>query len=209
MQIRHLVTTSALALALVSLAVTPAHAEPAPPTIQFTTALAGSTIETSLVGGTFAVAKDGASVAVADRAGHPVLTLPLSLRLDGSERPFDYVVDHDATVLRLTPRLEPADIARAPVTPVASPQENLDAQLAVAGQLGLANVLGAFAGFVVGATFGCLVALALGCLPGAVPLAGVGSVIGTLLVGGPALVIGVIDLITTFNAPPGTTRFAR
>ena len=50
--------------------------------------------------------------------------------------------------------------------------------------------------------------LGIALIPGIVTGAGVGGVIGTIIAGGPTLVVAGIDLINTLNAAPGTTVWA-
>ncbi|RYF44488.1 MAG: ammonium transporter, partial [Comamonadaceae bacterium] len=47
-----------------------------------------------------------------------------------------------------------------------------------------------------------------GCLPFGVTGAGIGAIVGTIAVGGPTLIVAGIDLLTTLNAPPGTTKWS-
>lgn len=106
----------------------------------------------------------------------------------------------------------------APVTPVASPAENQAAQQAFLTQFGIATSVGGFGGTAVGAIIGCavggvitaptIVFVPAGCLAGAVPGAGLGAIIGTIVVGGPALVVSGTELVQALTAAPGTTKWA-
>lgn len=108
-----------------------------------------------------------------------------------------------------------------PLTPVASPQENQAAQVAFNTQLGTAVAVGGFAGTVTGAAIGCGAGAALGlpfailpgalggCLAGAGLGAGIGGVGGTIAAGGPTLVVAGNELLQTFNAAPGTSKWAQ
>lgn len=95
-------------------------------------------------------------------------------------------------------------------TPVASPEENLLAQQNFASQLGLATAIGGFTGTAIGFGIG-----AIGFLAGPVALATIptfatiGGIVGTIVAGGPTLVVAGIDLLNTLNAAPGTTQFAK
>ncbi|MDJ0482687.1 ammonium transporter, partial [Rhodococcus pyridinivorans] len=83
------------------------------------------------------------------------------------------------------------------------------AQQNFASQLGIATAVGGLAGTIIGAVVG-----GLGLLGGPVGLAsiplgaGIGGVIGTIVAGGPTLIVAGIGLIQTLTAPPGTTVYA-
>jgi hypothetical protein len=102
------------------------------------------------------------------------------------------------------------------VQPIASPLENQRAMNDFSTQFGIATAVGGFVGtaigVVVGGITGCILGLPLfgvGCLPAAVAGAGVGGILGTIAVGGPALGIAGLDLINTLQAAPGTTKWAK
>ncbi|WP_054812811.1 hypothetical protein [Nocardia arizonensis] len=77
----------------------------------------------------------------------------------------------------------------------------------------MGTFLGTTAGLVVGAVAGCILGLPLfgiGCVPAAVAGAGLGSILGTIVVGGPGpvLVLSAVELVETLAAPDGTSKWA-
>lgn len=191
------------------------YAQPAPPSgIEYEVKLLDKTIVTTLDGGHFDVAADQRSVDIEDEAGNTVLTLPLSFALDGVAHPYATTVSTDGRVLELTPDLDPAKASPSLLKPTASLLENQRAQEAFATQFGIATAIGSFTGLVVGVVVGAVVgcvlglpALGVGCIPAAIAGATIGGIIGTIVVGGPALVIAGVDLVQTLTAPPGTTKW--
>ncbi|MBF6206030.1 ammonium transporter [Streptomyces gardneri] len=184
------------------------HAQPAAapvPDIGYEAQLVGNKIVTTLTAGTFE-ARAGA-VDIKDTAGNVAVTLPLAFRQDGLEYPMPHVVRDAGKVLELTVVKDAAQ-ARPAATPVASPFENQRAQDAFLSQFGIATAVGGFIGTVIGAIVGLT-----GLIGGPIGIgtvlagAGIGGIIGTVVVGGPALIIAGIDLISTLAAPPGTTKW--
>ncbi|WP_406270030.1 ammonium transporter [Nocardia sp. NBC_00881] len=184
------------------------HAEPAAtpvPNIEYKAQLIGEKIVTTLTGGTFSAS--GGSVDVKDEAGNVVVTMPLAFRQDGLEYPLPYAVKDADRVLELTVVRDAAH-ARPAATPVASPYENQLAQQAFLTQFGIATAVGGFIGTAIGAAIGLI-----GIVGGPVGIgtvltgAAIGAVIGTLVAGGPTLIVAGIDLLNTLNAPPGTTQW--
>lgn len=99
----------------------------------------------------------------------------------------------------------------APEVPVASAIENDRAQQHFNTNLGTAMQIGGIAGTATGAAIGCAIGLIgaiVGCIPGAITGAAIGGVVGTLAFGGPTLVYSAIDVVQTWQAPPGTTKWA-
>lgn len=188
-----------------------AQAAPAAvPDIGYHTALVGKTVVTTLTHGTFEV--NGETVDVVDESGATVVTLPLAVREGSTEYPLPHAVREGGRVLELTAAKDSAT-ARPAAEPVASPQENLAAQDNLTSQIGLASAIGGLIGTVLGAGIGLLVAAGSGVGIPAIPAAivsgaALGGVIGTIAVGGPTLIIAGVDMIHTFLAPPGTTRWA-
>ncbi|WP_280218610.1 ammonium transporter [Nocardia neocaledoniensis] len=196
-----------LAAALVGTGV--AHAEPVTPDVEFRTELIGNTVVTTLTNGTFTI--DGGKVDVRDEAGATLVSLPLSVRDGALEYPLPHKLREDSRVLELT-AVKDVAAARPNLTPVASPAENYAAQANFASTFGLATAIGSFVGMAIGAVIGLVVGAAaggIGALPGFITGATVGGIIGTIVAGGPTLVVAGIDLINTLTAPPGTTRWAQ
>ncbi|MCD2116104.1 MULTISPECIES: ammonium transporter [Rhodococcus] len=184
----------------------------------------GESVVTVIDAGSFQVSGDGKSVELQDDEGDTVLSLPLAIQLGDLQLPFEREVSEDGKTLTLTPVTDlskatpvaPEDKVGASLTPVAlklsdvaSPDENLKAQQNFASQLGIATAVGGLAGTIIGAVVG-----GLGLLGGPVGLAsiplgaGIGGVIGTIVAGGPTLIVAGIGLIQTLTAPPGTTVYA-
>lgn len=184
------------------------HAEPdatTVPDIGYRAELIGNKVVTTLTEGTFELRGD--AVDIKDAAGDVAVTLPLAFRQDGLEYPMAHLVRDAGRVLELTVVKDVAQ-ARPAATPVASPFENQRAMDAFLSQFGIATAVGGFIGTVIGALVG-LTGLIGGPVGIATVLAGagIGGIIGTIVVGGPALIIAGIDLISTLAAPPGTTKW--
>lgn len=208
MRIRKIAAAVVPLIATATFGASTAHAAPAAtPDIGYRTELAGNTVVTTLTHGTFEVAGD--TVGIVDESGATVLTLPLAVREGGIEYPLPHVVRDEGRVLALTAVKDPA-AARPAAEPVASPQENMAAQDNLTSQIGLASAIGGLIGTVLGAGIGLLVTAGtgIGIPAGIITGAALGGVIGTITVGGPTLIIAGVDMINTFLAPPGTTRWA-
>lgn len=223
MKLSKLVVTSALVAAAMGLASGTAYAAPEAPAapgtseeIGFESNLEDRTIVTTIDAGVFKVADDGKTVDVLDSKDAVVVTLPLSFNLGGLNFPYEQNVDNDGKTLRLVPQLDltkaSANSRSLGATPVASTEENLIAQETFASQLGIATAIGGLTGTAIGAIVvgvsTCVVSALLLCLPGVATGATVGGIIGTIVAGGPTLLIAGIDLLNTLAAPPGTTKFA-
>ncbi|MDJ0360056.1 ammonium transporter [Rhodococcus sp. H29-C3] len=220
MKLSKMVVTSVFVAAAMGLASGTAYADPTPAApeapaqdIGYESNLEDRTIVTTIDAGVFKVADDGKTVDVLDQADNVVVTLPLSFNLGGLSFPYEQNVDDDGKTLRLVPQLDltkaSANSRTLGATQVASTEENLIAQQTFATQLGIATAIGGFTGTIIGALAG-----GLGFLGGpvgfaSVPLgATVGGIVGTIIAGGPTLVVAGIDLINTLNAAPGTSKFA-
>src|SRR5262249_40946 len=149
--------------------------------------------------------------------------------------PIKSVLEENGTVLKLTPaKPDNVDlnkpVAAAPVAAVAdtkadqkapikadkpvllkdvaSPIENQRAMSDFAAKFGLATAIGGLVGTAIGAAIGCVVTLVAGCVPGLVTGAGVGGIVGTVTVGGPALVGAGVELVNTMQAADGSTQWS-
>ncbi|WP_338888952.1 ammonium transporter [Rhodococcus sovatensis] len=219
MKLSKLVVTSVLVAAAMGLASGTAYADPTPDApattenINYESNLEDRTIVTTIDAGVFKVADDGKTVDVLDSADKVVVTLPLSFNLGGLNFPYEQNVTDNGKTLRLVPQLDltkaSANSRSLGATPVASTEENLIAQQTFATQLGIATAIGGFTGTAIGFGVG-LLGFAGGAIGLAtVPLAAtVGGIIGTIVAGGPTLVVAGIDLINTLQAAPGTSKFA-
>ncbi|WP_405179516.1 ammonium transporter [Nocardia sp. NBC_01377] len=186
------------------------HAQPVEaklPDIGYDMRLVSNKIVTTLTHGTFEVT--GETVTIEDEAGNAVATLPLSFQANGVEFPLPHAVRDAATVLELTVVQDREHARPVQVKPAASAIENLRAQSEFETQFGIATAIGTFVGTAIGAGIGLI-----GFLGGIVGIgtvatgAAIGGIVGTLIVGGPALVISAIEMLSTFTAPPGTSKFA-
>ncbi|MBF6545330.1 ammonium transporter [Nocardia brasiliensis] len=183
-----------------------APAAPAANDIGYASNLVGDKIITTLTGGSFEVAGD--AVAVKDEAGNTVVTMPLAFRQDGLEYPLPHAVRDTGRTLELTVVKDATKARPVPATEIASPYENQRAQDAFLAQFGIATAVGGFIGTAIGALVG-LTGILGGPTVIASVLAGaaVGGIIGTIVAGGPTLIVAGIDLIGTLTAPPGTTKW--
>ncbi|GGK58294.1 ammonium transporter [Nocardia camponoti] len=205
---RKLAAATIPAVAAVIVGTGTAAAEPTTPDVGYRAELVGNTVITTLVNGTFELTPDG--VEIRDKSGAALIAMPLSVRDGTFEYPLPHAVRADKSVLEIT---AVKDVAKAVpnATPVASPAENLSAQSNFSSTFGLATAVGGFIGTGIGAVIGFTVGLlfgGIGAIPGLITGASVGGIIGTLVAGGPTLVIAGLDLINTYNAPPGTTKWA-
>lgn len=225
MKLKKLAAVATMTIAAMGITAGTSYAAPAAQDeINYESKVEGDSVVTVIDAGEFQVSGDGESVELQDNAGNTVLSLPLAIQLGDLQLPFERQISEDGKTLTLTPvtdlskatPVDPEDKVGASLTPVAlkltdvaSPDENLKAQQNFASQLGIATAVGGLAGTIIGAVVG-----GLGLLGGPVGLAsiplgaGIGGVIGTIVAGGPTLIIAGIGLIQTLAAPPGTTVYA-
>ncbi len=228
MKLRKLAAVATMTIAAMGITAGTSYAAPAEAAqdeINYEVKAEGNSVVTVIDAGAFQVSGDGKSVELQDADGNAVVSLPLAVQLGDLQLPFEREISEDGKTLTLTPVTDPSK-ATPPVAPedrvargltpvslkladVASPEENLKAQQNFSSQLGIATAVGGLSGTIIGALVG-----GLGFLGGPVGLAsvplgaGIGGVIGTIVVGGPTLVIAGIGLIQTLTAPPGTTQYA-
>ncbi|WP_067865641.1 hypothetical protein [Nocardia shimofusensis] len=207
MRMRKLSAVLVPLIAAVTVGASTAHAEPAPvPDIGYEAKLVGDKVVTTLTNGTFEI--DGNTVEVKDAADNTLVSFPLAFRQDGLEYPLGHQIADEGRMLELSVVKDVSKARPVPVTPVASLEENRRAMETFGTQFGIATAIGGFVGLVAGGIVG-LIGLAGGVLALAtVPtFASIGGIIGTIIVGGPALVIAGIDLVQTLTAEPGTTKW--
>jgi len=229
MKLRKLAAVATMTIAAMGITAGTSYAAPEAPATQdeinYEANIVDDSVVTVIDAGTFQVSGDGQSVELQDDAGNTVVSLPLAIQLGDLQLPFEREISEDGKTLTLTPSTDleqatpvaPEDKVTPGLTPVAlkvtdvaSPDENLAAQQNFASQLGIATAVGGLAGTIVGAIVG-----GLGFLGGPVGLASVpagaaiGGVIGTIVAGGPTLIIAGIGLAQTLLAPPGTTVYAK
>ncbi|MGV9414208.1 hypothetical protein ACWDOP_30280 [Nocardia sp. NPDC003693] len=151
-------------------------------------------------------------VNVVDNQGATVITFPLAYNVAGVMIPVKSEVKEEGRVLEIVPE-KPADFKPGTATlvakPIASAEENQRAMGNFSTQFGLATGIGSFIGGAVGAAIGCLVTIVAGCVPGLVAGFGIGGILGTIAVGGPALMASGVELMETFQAPDGTSKWAK
>ncbi|UGT59839.1 ammonium transporter [Nocardia asteroides] len=204
MILRKIAAVVAPLLTVVTVGAGVAYADTPTPDVGYEVKMVDGKVVTALTNGTFAVT--GETVEIKDSAGAVLVSLPLAIRENATEYPLPHAVREDDRVLELTPVKNEA-AARA--VPVASPVENLRAQDAFLSNFGIATAIGGFIGTAIGALVG-LAGFAGGPAGIATVTAGaaIGGIIGTLIAGGPTLIVAGMDLINTLNAPPGTTQWA-
>ena len=204
------------ALVIVAMGVTAgtSYAAPVTPDVGFESQLVDGNVVTTLTNGTFDLSPDRLVVEVKNTAGSVLESLGLNYTLDGLQFPLLPALSNDDTTLTLTPERDPAKAVVAPLlNPVASNAENAAAMGDFSAKLGIAMSIGGLVGMGLGLVAGCIIGLPalptiVGFLTACGAGAGVGSIVGTLVAGGPTLVAAGIDLISTLNAAPGTTRWA-
>ncbi|APE37628.1 hypothetical protein BOX37_31005 [Nocardia mangyaensis] len=205
--------------------------------IKYSVKMVETTVVTKLLGGTFDLSEveeiaDGATepistevATVKDGNGDVVMTLPMKFSVAGIDVPVKPVVKEDGAVLELTPE-RPANLPQGTevnavaIKPIASPVENQRAMNDFTTQFGLATAIGGFVGTAVGVVIGGAIGVALGAIqcatvvlciaaiPTFVALAGIGGVLGTIAFGAPALGLAGLDLLSTFQAEPGTSKWS-
>ncbi|MEV6319732.1 hypothetical protein AB0M45_00855 [Nocardia sp. NPDC051787] len=231
MKLRRTTAAAAMVIGAMTIGMGTAHAdEPAatPDPIRYSVKLVEKTVVTTLKGGTFELAKSSEDVEeddiykIKDAQGNTVLAMPIAFKVADTVVPVKPVVKDDSTVLELTPdqgvtvpKDKPVNTVNVVAQPIASPLENQRAQNEFASQFGIATAVGGFlgtaVGVVLGGVIGCILGLpflGVGCIPAAIAGAGIGGILGTVAVGGPALLIAGMDLINTLQAPDGTTKWA-
>ncbi|MFD1815449.1 ammonium transporter [Rhodococcus gannanensis] len=223
MKMTKLTVGSLLAIAALGVGAGTSHANPAPETIDWSSNIDGNSVVTTIDAGAFKVSGDGHSIELQDGNGNAVVSLPLAFQLNTLQFPVEQEISADGKTVTLTPvfdlgKAEPVsgDVTAQPINgaglavkDIASPDENLKAQQTFSSQLAIATASGGLIGTVVGAVLG-----GLGFLGGPAGLvsvpagAGIGGVIGTIVVGGPTLIAAGIGLGQTLLAEPGTTVYA-
>lgn len=236
MKFRSTTAAAALVIGAMTIGMTSAHADTAPAPVQpgginYSTKLVDAkfvdgklvqdkTIVSTLKNGAFELTEqDGVLpedpkqtiVNIKDISGATVISFPLAFNVGGTPVDVKPVVKEDGKVLEVTPE-KPANFVAgtAPLVaqPIASGVENQRAMGNFTTQFGLATAIGGFVGTAVGAIIGCIITIPVGCLPGLATGAGVGGIIGTIAVGGPALVAAGLELIQTMQAPDGTSKWS-
>jgi len=230
MKLRKLAAVATMTIAAMGITAGTSYAAPEAPATQdeinYEANIVDDSVVTVIDAGTFQVSGDGQSVELQDDAGNTVVSLPLAIQLGDLQLPFEREISEDGKTLTLTPSTDleqatpvaPEDKVTPGLTPVAlkvtdvaSPDENLAAQQNFASQLGIATAVGGLTGTIIGCIAGGLAGAptVVFALPGCVTGAGIGGVIGTIVAGGPTLVIGGVRLVRTLLAPPGAPVYAK
>ncbi|MGW5517537.1 hypothetical protein [Nocardia africana] len=182
--------------------------------------LVGTSVVTSLERGTFTAAAGSDIIAVRDFAGHVLDTLPSTASLDRQRLPLRQQISTDGHTLTLIPDLSGID--RNVLKPTASPLENQLAMNDLVNAVSIGTSLGSLVGTAIGAVLGIgigfvlagasCVAISLGCVVAVLPIvaltAGVGSIAGLILGGGPIAAGATFEYLTTLTAPEGGSKYA-
>jgi hypothetical protein len=187
--------------------------------IHYRSRLVGHTVVTTVDQGGFVVAKDRRYVSLRDTAGRTVVILPLTYRMDGRMHQTRTQVSPDGRTLRMT-----ADSTAKPVVakPIASAAENSEAASDFVNTIGVGTTAGSLLGLALGAAAGVVVgvigagavcaAISVACVVAALPIlatvATVGGIVGTVALGGPALIYAAYNYVQTLLAPPFTSQYS-
>ncbi|MET7773347.1 hypothetical protein [Nocardia sp. NPDC005366] len=167
-------------------------------------------VKATLTGGKFVLGEGRHSFTVVDRSGAPVLVVPTRFTMGDREVTAEPALGANSSELLLRPG-EVKPLTTPVVKPVASPLEDNAALNEFSTRFGLATAVGGMIGSAVGLVIGCVLGLPLFgvmCLPGAAMGAGLGGIMGTVVVGGPVMVLAAVELLNTLNAPAGASKWA-
>lgn len=183
---------SVLMIAAMGIGTGIAHANPAPPNVNYQTTVGpdGRSVHTTLDNGTFRIASAGNAVDIVDASGTTLVTLPMAYSAGGTAFPLAAAIDDAGRALTLTPEVG---------------LQNIDARgdayqnMIVQWQRGWSNDGGVQAGIgtAIGAVVGCLLAVIAACIPGAVLGGAIGAAIGAAGAN-PALGPAAFAFIATF-----------
>ncbi|MGW4241360.1 hypothetical protein [Nocardia sp. NPDC004722] len=197
-----------------------AHAAPADAGITYSLKVIDKTVVASLRGAKFALSEqDGATpdapktpvATIKDDSGATIVSISLDYRIGDSQIPVKAIAKNEDTVLEITPtKPDGVQIPNQSVVlkPIASPTEEQKALSEFSSRLSIAGQVGVLIGGIIGFVAGCLASIAIGCIPGGIAGVPAGGIIGGLAVGGTALIAAGIDLLNTFQAAPGTSKWA-
>ncbi|MFD4295060.1 ammonium transporter [Rhodococcus sp. NPDC058532] len=227
MKLRKFAVTSMLAVAALGVGAGTSYANPAaeaPETIDWKSNIEGTSVVTTIDAGAFKVSGDGKNIELQDGNGNAVVSLPLAFQLNTLQFPMEQKISEDGKTVTLTPvfdlgkakpiagdaTAQPIDGFGLAVKDIASPEENLMAQSTFNSQLAVATAAGGLIGTIIGAGLGFAGIIGGPAVLVAVPAgAAIGGVVGTIAVGGPALIAAGIGLGQTLMAEPGTTIYAK
>ncbi|OUS90036.1 hypothetical protein CA951_35575 [Rhodococcus sp. NCIMB 12038] len=198
------------------------------PNINYQTARDGDAAVATLDAGAFAVNAANDTVDVVDDSGRVVASIPTFFRVDDLQHPFSVAVDESARVLRLVPNMDPSAATPVPVSEritlddVAAPQDKQERDDRALDdfqqQLGITSAITAIVAAIIGGAIGCAIGIipgtaalvipflglagpVAGCIGGALIVAPVVALAGTIVVGGGALVVLGIQYLNTINSP--------
>ncbi|MBJ8347599.1 ammonium transporter [Antrihabitans sp. YC2-6] len=214
MRLGKTVAMTAMVVGAMGIASGTAYANPgasAPDVINFETSIVDRTIVTTIDAGAFQVRPDGKTIDLLDPAGNSVVNLPLSFSVAGLPFPYLHDVSNGGQTLSLTPDIGPID-ARMLAQPVASLLENQRSQDAFVTEFDEATAIGTVIGTALGLVAGCIIGIPLvvtliGWLGACATGAWLGGMLGMVIAGGPTIVVAGMDVIQTYLAPPGTTKW--
>ncbi|MFI1917807.1 hypothetical protein [Nocardia sp. NPDC020380] len=223
MEFRSTTAAAALLVGAVTAGAGIAHAEPAAPAdpgIRYSLKVIDKTVVATLRGAKFELGEqDGATPEAAkipvanikDETGATVVSMPLDYRVGDVPIPVTAIAKNDDTVLEITPtKPEGLQLSGQPgaLESIASPEEDQKALNEFSSKLSVASQVGALVGGIIGFAVGCVATIPLGCIPGGVAGVPAGGIIGGLVAGGPTLIAVGIDLLNTWQAAPGTSKWA-
>lgn len=198
------------------------------PNINYQTARDGDAAVATIDAGSFSINAANDTVDVVDDGGAVVASIPTFFRVDDLQHPFEVAVDNSAKVLRLVPNMDPAAATPVPVAErltlndVAAPQDKAERDKRALDdfqqQLGITTAITAIVAAIIGGGIGCAIGVipgtaalvipflglagpVAGCIGGALIVAPVVALAGTIVVGGGALVVLGIQYFNTINSP--------
>ncbi|MCX4091090.1 hypothetical protein [Nocardia sp. alder85J] len=181
----------------------------------------GSVVATLTDGATFVAQPATRTIAILNRAGQVLESVPTSFVIGDRNFPVAGEISADGGTLRLTPQVDGVAAAAA-AAPIASPLENQlatnDAINLLSAGLGIGSLVGTILGTVVGAGMGLAVAgatclvISIGCLLTVFPEVALGATIGGIVginVAGAASGLGAVwTYVQTMLAAPGQSIYA-
>lgn len=196
--------------------------------IDYTAHRDGDTAVVSIDAGAFRLDGTDGAIDIVDDSGELVATVPTFFRIDDVQHPLAAALDDSGRVLRLTPNMDPAAATPVPVaeqfapSDIAAPEtvqeRDREALNNFQRQLGVTTAVTAIVAAIVGGGIGCAIGLIpataglvvpflglaipiAGCIGGALMVAPVAALAGTIFVGGGALVVLGIQYFQTINTP--------
>ncbi|WP_328394263.1 hypothetical protein [Nocardia sp. NBC_00416] len=214
MKLRKFAAVSALVAVAMGVGAGTSYAQPAAvdnPDIHYTADVVDKSVVVRTDSGSLTTEND--QLQVRDNYGNVVAGFPLSYLRDGLEYPIAAVAD-GANAVTLTPSVDPAAAAPAPMLHDVASQEDTDNALSNAStEFALATGVGTLVGTVIGLAGGCVLGAIAGtpflvipgwiggCLSGAAIGAPLGAAAGLVTVGGVAGIAVAVEYFNRINAP--------